>query len=207
MASIAVSGASSAAGDIWAAATRTLTDIDGDDYTAARAALLDRIALFAAGGAGELTAARAANLSNLDALVSAVWAQAARTLTDLSAEEIFDLPIFDSTYDPPSVSSDGVADTFGAWVELVADVGTGRRLLYAVVAGEQANSVEIEFGEGAGGSEVAVARCQLLTAVIGVTQSRVLPLWRSLTDNARLSAHVQDSTAGVIAYRVAAALA
>jgi hypothetical protein len=40
------------------------------DYTAARAALIDRLALLAAGGAGELTSARAANLTNLDALIT-----------------------------------------------------------------------------------------------------------------------------------------
>jgi len=40
------------------------------DYTATRAALIDRLALLQAGGAGELTIARAALLSNLDAAVS-----------------------------------------------------------------------------------------------------------------------------------------
>lgn len=40
------------------------------DYTATRAALIDRLALLQAGGAGELTLARAALLTNLDAAVS-----------------------------------------------------------------------------------------------------------------------------------------
>jgi hypothetical protein len=40
------------------------------ELTIAGAALIPRLALLAAGGAGELTAARAANLSNLDALIS-----------------------------------------------------------------------------------------------------------------------------------------
>ena len=181
---------------IWNHAARTLTDIDGDDYTAVRAALLDNAdgAVSAAGGA---TAAQ-------------VWAQAARALSDISAEEIFDLPILDSVYVLAAPAAGGVADTFGSWVQISADVGVGRRLLYVVIGVLNSlggsNHGEMEFGEGGAGSEAAVTRAQFL-GVQTDHQQIVVPLWRALTDNARLSVRARDSEAATNTYRVKVHLA
>ena len=197
MARIAVSsGTITTAADIWDAAVRTLTDLDGDDYTAARAALIDNLDAAISGVTGDDAAA--------------IWANANRLLSDISAEEIFDLPIFDSTYALASPASSGTADTFGSWVQISADVGVGRRLLYVVIGVLNSlggsNHGEMEFGEGGAGSEAAVTRAQFL-GVQTDHQQIVVPLWRALTDNARLSVRARDSVASAYTFRVVAALA
>jgi len=128
-----------------------------------------------------------------------VWAAGTRTLTDLSAEEIFDLPALDA-FAPSGqgyVESAAPADQFGAWVELVADVGAGKRLIELSVRPDSSTAAEIEIGEGASGSEVAIARSQAMTQA-GHTQR--IQFWKSLTDNARLAARARDAEATAKAY-------
>lgn len=50
--------------------------------------------------------------------------------------------------------------------------------------------VELEIGEGIGGSEGTIGRRSFLLP--GSVHSYFIPLWLSLTDNARLSARVRD---------------
>lgn len=90
------------------------------------------------------------------------------------------------------LTSSASADTFGAWVELVADVGTSKKLIYMVIvdAGASGNSSEIEIGEGAPAAESAIS---LLSLIAGIQLS--IPLSRTLTDNARLSARIKRSNA------------
>ena len=159
--------------DVWAAVTRTLTNPSGVWSDATR------------------------TLTN----PSGVWSDATPVLTDFSAQDLFDLPIMDSTYQVAGISSAASADAFGSWVELVADVGSGKRLLYVVVFCRATGvvNVECELGEGAAASEVAVARVQ---AALNVNELIVIPVFRSLTDSARLSARIRDENAGAINYTV-----
>ena len=140
-------------------------------------------------------------------LATDVWAAAARTLTDISAEEIFDLPEIDSTYPGKTVTSSATADTFGSWAELVADVGVGKRLLGIVIGLATAATahVEVEIGEGESGSESAITRGNVSALVMspaGVGGPIFIPLWRTLTDNARLSARIRDSVVTPAGHRV-----
>ena len=124
-----------------------------------------------------------------------VWAASARTLTDFSAEDIFDLPSLDNTYNYAVPATSVSADTFGAWAEIVANVGVGKRLIAVVVRNDAAVSpaiIQFEIGEGAAAAEAAITR---FTAVLGAaaSASHVVYLWRSLTDNARLSVRAKCS--------------
>lgn len=131
-----------------------------------------------------------------------VWEAAARTLTDFSAEELFDLPILDAFV--PSgmgfIQSSGTADAFGSWVELVADVGVGKRLIALTIRMGASTTVEIEVGEGVSGSEVAIARH---AGAFNEAAGFILPFWKSLTDNARLALRTRDAESSVKAYYVA----
>lgn len=140
-------------------------------------------------------------------LPATVWAAAARTLTDISAEEIFDLPAFDDNYVSASPVTGGSADTYGAWVLISADVGVGKRLIGCsfVVGGAGASRpVEFEFGEGTSGNEVAVARL-----ILSIQEYRwgTFPLWKSLTDNARLTVRAKGSVAGARTHFASAMIA
>ncbi|KKN35893.1 hypothetical protein LCGC14_0778970 [marine sediment metagenome] len=136
-----------------------------------------------------------------------VWALAARELTDIQLEEIVDLPAFDSSYPALAIASAASADGFGSWGEISADVGTGKRLLWGVLVRNDATAIahcEIEFGEGESGSESAIASFSFPGAAIptqGLEFTRI-DLFRALTDNARLSARVRDSSVSGITYRV-----
>lgn len=137
-----------------------------------------------------------------------VWAASARTLTDISAEEIFDLPDLDSGYATVQPTSGAGVDLFGAWVEISADIGAGKRIIGATVMclGAVSPLYELEFGEGAAGAEARItrvaARVTWQTSFTGPNQLLHVPLWRSLTNNARLSCRVRDNDAGAVSYQL-----
>ncbi len=133
-------------------------------------------------------------------VATAIWAEPARTLTDFSAEKLFDLPELTSPYPYTTLTSSVSANVFGSWVEIIADVGVGKRLIAATwstdLNANQAN--QVEFGEGASGSEIAITRATKPFIVVGT--GAIYPIWshdfwRSLTDNARLSVRVKDDLA------------
>lgn len=141
-----------------------------------------------------------------------IWAASARTLTDFSAEELFDLPSYTSGYPATALTSSATAHTFGAWVEIAADVGVGKRLIGIVVAFTDTNASawEIELGEGGGGSEAAVALMSgtfVFASAVGEQPGIFYPIWKSLSDNARLSARVKDTEAAGRGFRVVALIA
>ncbi len=147
-----------------------------------------------------------------DLLATDVWAAAARTLTDFSAEEIFDLPIMDSIYPGVALTSSASANTFGSWVEISADIGVGKRLIAVSVVFTDTNGTvfEIEIGEGANPNEAAVARVEgsmYMGSAAGFENPAVFYLWKSLTDNARITARVKDGEAAGRVFWVAAMVA
>lgn len=129
---------------------------------------------------------------------SDVWDDAERTLA---------FPIFDSVApsDMAALLSAAGIDLFGAWVQLVADIGTGKRLFLAVIGstGTTRIETEYEFGEGSIGNEVAVARVAQVREMN--VSGHIIPVFVALTDNARLSVRVRDDNAGAQNH-VAAAL-
>lgn len=138
-----------------------------------------------------------------------VWAETPRTLTDISVEEIVDLPSLDDTYALARPASSGSADTFGAWVEIVADVGTGKRLLDVRIVSTagltNGDKAQIQLGEGPGASEAAITMFDL--PGFGINISFSVSLFRALTDNARLSVRAKDSVAGAVTYPIAVSIA
>ena len=144
---------------------------------------------------------------------AAVWAESARTLTDFSAEEIFDLPLMDSIYPGVAVYSSATANAFGSWVQLSADVGVGKRLIGAVfgISYTALQALfEVEFGEGASAAEVAVARVEGVSDYVtaaGWKSTISFPIWKSLSDNARLSVRVRDNVASAYIYLVSVMVA
>lgn len=132
---------------------------------------------------------------------SEVWAAATRTLTAFNAQSLFDLPALQSVYPAEDITSSAVADAFGDWVQISADIGASRRLVHLIVAQGSSDSIfsiEVEVGEGGAGNEAAVARIQLVTIAatnVGQLSVWVIPLWKSLTDNARISVRVRDDRA------------
>lgn len=134
------------------------------------------------------------------------WAAATRELTHISAEEIFDLPTFDDLYEVGSISSSGSADAFGSWVELVADVGVGKRLCYLSInpSGSVVN-VQVQVGEGVFGSESPIEYINFGVRKEG--QNQVIGTFLALSDNVRLSARAKDSTAGAISYTLGVMIA
>jgi len=134
-----------------------------------------------------------------------VWEAAARTLTDISIEELFDLPELTTRYPRTSINTSGTPNTFGAWGQISADVGTGKRLLGCMIgmASAVANvTVEIEFGVGASGSEVAITRCCLPHYTSTYSIAGWFPLYRAITDGARLSARAKDTASATVAVGV-----
>lgn len=155
--------------------------------------------------AADVWAATTRELSAFDAATfgvpADVWAAATRTLTDLSVEEIVDVPEVDSVYPGATVMSSATVNTFGSWSEAVADVGAGKRLIGAVICviSPAVFQYEVEVGEGESGSEAAITRTEgAHTQISGVGQvvGVFFPLLRSLTDNARLSARMKVNMAG-----------
>lgn len=118
-----------------------------------------------------------------------------------------DIPdvLYDSTYLPfgnLTIVSAGT-NAFGAWVEYSADIGTGKKLIgFVYIPADDAldRSVEIEIGEGAIASEVAVCR---ISSVGGLDETRTyFPLNRTITNNARISLRVRDSLGEAKNYHV-----
>lgn len=186
---------------IWAATTRTLSAFDA-------AALGVPVDVWAA-----TTRTLSADPATDAGAAALVWARATRTLTDLSLEEIADLPIQDSFY--PSnigVTTSATINTFGSWVELIANVGNGKRLLWValIVANSAAASYQVELGEGAAGVEAAVARVayhRLKITAVGLMIPAVYPLFRTLTDGARLTARARGDSAEAIDAAVSVGIA
>ena len=108
-----------------------------------------------------------------------------------------------ATYVLSNPSSAGV-NTFGSWVQILADVGTGKKLVgITVVVGSTTTDTdiaEIEVGEGAAASEVAVSRINTLGT--GVIHWIFIPLNRTLTNNARISVRARDDIGSAVAYRI-----
>lgn len=140
-----------------------------------------------------------------------VWTAATRTLTAFAAQDLFLYPLYDSIYPVTSPASGAAADTFGAWVQISADVGVGRVLRGITFAKRTAtaiNSAEVEIGTGAAGVEVAVARATVADAG-GATVFiyGYIPFDRALADNVRLSVRVRDNNAAALTYGVGTLLA
>ena len=123
--------------------------------------------------------------------------------TQTGAGDIPDQLYDNATYVLKSAISAGV-NTFGSWVQILADVGTGKKLVGITVivktATTDTNIAEIEVGEGAAASEVAVSRINTLGT--GVIHWIFIPLNRTLTNNARISVRARDDIGVAIAYRI-----
>ncbi len=116
-----------------------------------------------------------------------------------------DIPdvLYDSTYTTTIIApaSSATIDTFGSWLQYSADIGTGKKLLGIYIQRGGAtlavlNNFEMEIGEGAVSSEVAVSR----VGGWGQTADNgyvFTPLNRTLTNNARISLRVRDSESAV----------
>ena len=142
-----------------------------------------------------------------------VWAAASRTLSAFAAEELFDLPIMDSVYPGATIAASAVANTFGSWVELSANIGSGKRLIGVIVFTTTiAPGVywEVEFGEGAAAAEAAIARIEgssYRASHAGYMPMVYYPLWKALSTNARLSARVRNSEAVANGFQVSVLVA
>ncbi len=108
--------------------------------------------------------------------------------------------LYDAMYPNVVPASSASADTFGAWVETHADVGTGKVLLNISVVIRatltEGKAFQFEVSEGAAASEVVVAR----VGGLGVSEKNLLvfQLYRKLTDNARIAVRVKDELASAI---------
>ncbi len=130
------------------------------------------------------------------------WAAATRTLTDFSAEQVFDLPALDA-WAPSSqgfVVSGAGADLFGAWAQLVANVGVGKRLIEIAARTSVVCAAEIQVGDGGAGNEVTIGRQQGVWAANSVLR---MQFWLTLTNNSRLSFRVRTSEAVAVEFYVA----
>lgn len=137
-----------------------------------------------------------------------VWAVASRTLTDFSAEEIFDLPAVDDHYGNIYVSSSATADTFGSSTQASADVGTGKRLILVIVTSTSAtrpDSVEIEFRDAANGGGNLVGR--VLMGQPHANHAFVFPVFIALADSSALHVRAKDTEALAITYKLAVHIA
>ena len=137
-----------------------------------------------------------------------VWAAATRTLTDISIEDIFDLPDLTTLYPAVTVPASAVANSFGAWTTLVADVGTGKRLLYVIITPDVGVTLnwEIELGVGAAPNESRITRYAAAWQAdsgAGKSSVQIVPVFRVLADNARLSARARNSVATAYNYLTA----
>ncbi len=135
---------------------------------------------------------------------SGVWSDASRTLTAFAAQDLFVYPAKDDTYAVTSPVSSASADTYGSWLQAIADVGVGRVLLHLLIAnnnsllaGQVAN---IQVGVGSAGNEAAVETVN----IPGNTNVSVImvPVFCVLSDNARVSLRVKNTTAAALTWRV-----
>lgn len=104
--------------------------------------------------------------------------------------------------DSATVASGAGGDVFGAWVQLVADVGVNKKLVGLAVnyLSTAQQNAELEVGEGEAGSEAAVARHML--AAENRTVAYVVYVNKRLTNNARLSVRLRDEGALVYSWKV-----
>jgi len=119
-------------------------------------------------------------------------------------EQDFALPDVTTTYAATNVASAAGDDTFGSWTELVADVGTGQRLIWVDIQVRSTSefSCEVEIGEGAAASETVIATTSFYHySGAGANTGRHY-MWRAITDSARLSARVRDQGGGAINFRI-----
>jgi len=104
--------------------------------------------------------------------------------------------LYDSTFigtTPVTAVTSATINTFGAWVEYSADIGTGKKLLGISFKSNNTTTLEmceIEVGEGAAASEAAVAR---ISSMIVANNGFFLPLNRTLTTSARIAVRVRQS--------------
>lgn len=125
-----------------------------------------------------------------------IWAASARTLTALPLHDLLNYPLPTSAYPITNVYSSAIANTFGSWTELVADVGSGKQLrgiIMTMVSAWQ-NSHEIEIGVGAAPGEMAIyrfTRRDFLRTDAGWLQSFYVPIEILLADNVRLSCRIR----------------
>jgi hypothetical protein len=113
-------------------------------------ALVERLDLLAAGGAGELTAARAALLSNVDVAVSTAVTQVP------GGGGPFIIPATGQSIDITSGASGN--NTYGAWVEMIASTAADAVLVGFAGFFSPANiaNIVLDIAVGSGGSEVSI---------------------------------------------------
>ncbi len=94
--------------------------------------------------------------------------------------------------------SSASADTFGAYVEVSADIGVDKTLKYFHGRSEAGNSnvCELEIAEGAAASEVVKLRYKFIAA-----EMVYVPTNFPFTDNARIAVRVRDSQAAAKEFR------
>lgn len=152
-------------------------------------------------GAALASAWTAALATALGAYTAAKAAYLDAAITDLSARV---LPEIDDTYNIQTINSSATKDVYGDWEELIANVGAGKTLLYIIVSQSTSLSsgklYEVEAGEGAGGSEAAITR--VFGVGTGSIEKTVYPVFRALSDNARLSVRVRDELTATPSYMV-----
>jgi hypothetical protein len=109
---------------------------------------------------------------------------------------------YDSFYPHINVPPSGTADTFGSYVELVADVGTTKHLYYVLivaVGSTGGDTFELEIATGAASSEVTIARVESWhrrQTSSGFQDFSVLPIGIDLANNVRLSGRTKRDTTG-----------
>ena len=143
---------------------------------------------------GELTAAQ-------------VWAATTRTLSAFNYKSLVDRGGGATLYPGVLATSSATPNTFGSWVQVSADIGTGKVLrgLSWVMNSVSGGDREIEVGEGASGSEAAVERVGVAfdwDSAAGYRQSGYIPLWKKLTDSARIAVRVRVSEAVAVGLRI-----
>ncbi len=132
-----------------------------------------------------------------------VWAAPARTLSALALENLLDYSLPLSHYPVTLIVSSGAANVFGAWTQLIADVGVGKQLRGVIVTANHGYQVsnQIEIGVGAAPNEAPIYRFtwrdHLKATDTGWIPPFYIPVDVLLADNARLSARVRIEQAAV----------
>ncbi len=88
----------------------------------------------------------------------------------------------------------GVADTYGAYVQFSADIGTTKAIYFIYMfngAAIDEGDTIFEIAEGAAASEVVILRFSM--ARMGSGEYLVLPVYKKLTNNSRISIRVKDA--------------
>lgn len=143
---------------------------------------------------GELTAAQ-------------VWAAATRTLSAFAVKTLVDKGTNVTGYPSTQVAASATGGTFGSWGQISANIGTGKVLRGVWIDTNNNGDAdwEVEIGEGASGSEAAVARIGGYVewqSVAGKALSEYIPIWKALTDSARISARARNSNNSAKTYNL-----